>query len=161
MRFSNQSNPLPGSGVGQQGPVSIAVGVAVGVGSGVFVGIGVSVGAGVEVSVGVGVSVSVGMGVSVGVSVSVGTAVGVGVLVGTGVSVGTKVGVSVGAWAVMVAKMDLAMAVVVAETSGVGGGVGPQAAMKVAMMTRGISFFMLLLSLTFYIDKEVTSELFT
>ena len=46
----------------------------------------------------------------------------------------------------MVATMDLAMAVV-AETSGVGGGVGPQAAMKVAMMTRGNSFFMILSSL--------------
>jgi hypothetical protein len=62
--------------------------------------------------------------------------------VGSGVFVG--VGASVGAWAVMVATMDLAMAVLVAETLGVGAGVDPQAAMKIAMRTRGNSFFMFL-----------------
>ena len=67
--------------------------------------------------------------------------------------VGTGVGVSVGAWAVGVATMDLAMAVV-AEMSGVGTGVGPQAAVKVTIRTRGNSFFMLLSSLALHRWRE-------
>lgn len=143
MRFSNQSKPLPGSGVGQQGPVGSAVGVGVGVGSGVLVGIGVSVGAGVEVSVGVGVGVSVG----VGVPVEVGVAVGVGLGEGDGIDVTVGVGVTVGAWAVMVDMTDRAIAVVVAWTLGVGVGVGPQAAVRVTMIARTRNFFMILSSL--------------
>jgi len=72
------------------------------------------------------------VGAIVGSGVLVGVAVGFGVLVslavGSGVFVG--IGVSVGAWAVMATTMDLAMAVV-AEALGVGGGVGPRAAVKV------------------------------
>jgi len=46
----------------------------------------------------------------------------------------------------MVATIDLAMAVMVAETLGVGTGVGPQAAVKVTMRMRDNSFFMVLTS---------------
>jgi hypothetical protein len=76
------------------------------------------------------------------VCIATGTIVGddIGIDVGEGVRV--DVGVGVGAWAVMVATMDLAIAVMVAETLGVEAGVGPQAAMKVAMRTKANSFFM-------------------
>ena len=75
-------------------------------------------------------------------------------------SVGTGEGVSVGTWAVGAATMDLAMAVVVAEMSGVGIGVGPQAAVKVTIRTRGNSFSILLSSLASTWMEGLPSALF-